>query len=625
MVLDERAESPILAPPPLEASVEALQELSQPIARSPRKLPAELVAPTAARMNAQILQEDIFPDVVTPMSKALLEGPTLELPPRDLATVSPPRLPSPEVIQAPIAEAEQPPNAVGTSMPAEPNPTVESLQRPTPGEQAVLDEVAQRRDLPPDLPPTPVQRGLDDPVVTTPPTGIHDTPSKRPRRRKTGQQSPSLLKPTASPQKAKSPPRPTVEKTPETEIESSTEHETEQRYPLRQVDAIDPLADRRKLREQLLEEIQQLQVDVRIAEKESERLRTLHESGGIDSEPENREQLLELLTRTRGPAVRRSSQTATIFSRITSFLPFGAVRREPKIEVKREDIPSHAPLAQDEPLPFLQVFSPLSYTSTTTLLPPTPSSSEDSSAPTALLRQHLITASHPSGLFSARLRMIVDATNLSIESMDILSMSEEASSELGTWAARRARSDGILGRAMSTICWGMGRWVEVSIERAKFWSDVDRLMGDATTRRITISKMQHRLKRKRTEELDGEGDELGGETEDHQEKWTRQKLQPLMGKQQMTILGDVVHVTIFWTIDFDWTGEVESHLKAAAVHPSACECILCLLDHQLTVTGQGADERDSLRKIPKTFERLVQSKGRLEAVKALVALLMPVR
>jgi hypothetical protein len=49
---------------------------------------------------------------------------------------------------------------------------------------APVEPSTSRPQEEPELPPTPTQRGLDDPVVTTPPTGIHDTPSKQPRRSK---------------------------------------------------------------------------------------------------------------------------------------------------------------------------------------------------------------------------------------------------------------------------------------------------------------------------------------------------------------------------------------------------------------------------------------------------------
>jgi hypothetical protein len=69
--------------------------------------------------------------------------------------------------------------------------TTTEKTRSTTGVGAAKATQAQENQEP-ELPLTPTQRGLTDPVVTTPPTSIHNTPSRRSKRSRGAKAKPSL-------------------------------------------------------------------------------------------------------------------------------------------------------------------------------------------------------------------------------------------------------------------------------------------------------------------------------------------------------------------------------------------------------------------------------------------------
>ncbi|KAI9746717.1 MAG: hypothetical protein M1818_000431 [Claussenomyces sp. TS43310] len=470
------------------------------------------------------------------------------------------------------------------------------------------DAQASRKVQEPELPPTPIQRGLADPIVTTPPSGIHDTPSKRPRRRKGRKMKPSPLK---SRQKAP------VEQEAETEkdTEPQVEPDRESRYPRRPVDPVDPYAGKRKLRDRLLAEKEQLLADLVLAEEENERIRQLQTSKDARFErSSNHEEILSLLLRsTVEPAVPKEEKPASIFQTIIAFLPFSKRPRGPAPSPKSTTPLSHLPVPLDNPLPYLQVFSPLTFSSTTALL----SQHSPVSKPT-VLQQHNITAAAPSGLFFAHLLMLVNVSTLSVSSVSITRLHPCAEAELGPWLRERASGKGLLGKDISAICWAMARWYEIALDRAKFWCAVIEEMGTAEGRAKVAQKMEKSGKRKRggeahvmaadttSDETDEGGGLDAGQTRGH--KLTRKQLLLNMKRTSLDLESEHIRLRIDWRIGIDWIGEAESTISASAQVPSS---------------WKEQDERVSLAKVPATFDALVKSKGPMPAVKTIVTLLMP--
>jgi hypothetical protein len=451
----------------------------------------------------------------------------------------------------------------------------------------------------PELPPTPVQLGIRDPVVTTPPSGIHDTPSKKSKRRKGMTVKMSPLKPRSEL------PTQTAKAMPEavrTDLVEGLENRNEMpRNPSRLLLAKDPHAGKKRIREELLREIQQLRADVLIAEKESERLRVLHASGeAYDADPPNYDEVLQLLLRSSvaQPSSIAPKKPPSVFDNINSFLPFTARRRiRPEVKISEpKPLVSHNPFPQEDALSYLQLFTPFKFTSSLTLLPPTISKSgEAPSAKAPLFQSHTITASLPSGLFSARLNMVVNTKTLAISSLNLEKVDRNAEAELAPWIRARASTDTLLGRDVNAVFCAVRQWAEQALERAKFWCNVEAEMGTADGRRkvTSIAKAKGARKRKRKDGRAEAGRDLD-EDEDAIEitdaeisKWERKQLLAHMSRTSMILEGDDVELMIEWRIGFDWTGEAESQISASARIPPSCQFGHSLIWIHLTDYIQG--------------------------------------
>ncbi|KAF4626744.1 hypothetical protein G7Y89_g11413 [Cudoniella acicularis] len=487
-------------------------------------------------------------------------------------------------------------------------------------------EVRSSRSQPeePDLPPTPTQRGLADPIVTTPPTGIHDTPSKKTRRSralaeklKTSPLKPRDPLPPEPAKQVEQRPEPESQKPAKAEKPAKPEKPVARRKSARFVLPEDPHAARKKTHDDLLKELQQLQADVTLANQENERLRIHQDSKKrrVPAAP-NTHELLDLLTRSIQLPAKPKPKPASVFKSIGSFLPFSSRRKLQPVSVSdlEKPLPSHLPLVLDDPLPYLQAFAPLKYTSTITLLSPEPVSPDSSvqSIEQPVLQKHLIRASHPSGLFAAKLSMIVDSSTLSITEIEFPKLDTAAEIELGPFVRARARGDGTPGKDISVICWAMGRWTEVATKRARFWCAIESELCTPEAREKSLQKMRRGRKRKRqgsvilgeeeNEEFEEEG-ELGSGG-----AWPIKEMLRHMGRTSMEISNENVEIFFEWRIGFDWTGEVESSFSATARSPQS---------------WQKADDRKILSKIPNMFNGLVKESGPLHAVRAVVGLLMP--
>ena len=427
----------------------------------------------------------------------------------------------------------------------------------------------RRQPEEPELPPTPTQRGIPDPIVTTPPTGIHDTPSKRAKSRS--------AKIKSSPLKPQGPAAPARPKTAEPDLQpkSKKPQSDRRRRSSRFLIPEDPHAAKKKIRDDLLKELQQLQADVALGNQENERLRLQYESKKHrPTAPSNPDELLDMLLRaTRPESVAEQKKPTSIFKSIDSFLPFSSRRKRQRTALPALDkpIPSHLPIALDDPLPYLQVFSPLTYTSVITLLPPEATSPGTSvhEPEQPILQRHLIKASHPSGLFTARLSMTVDSSLFSITSLDVEALPSSAEKELGTFMREGSNPDSVLSRDIGVVCWAMGRWVEMSVSRARLWCAVEQAFGTPEARAKSLQRKIRKRKRRPSVVLDDDYED--GNDEQTNRKWTMRQLLPHMGQTAMELSNGEVELRFEWTIGFNWTGEVENAISASARLPKCCK------------------------------------------------------
>ena len=433
--------------------------------------------------------------------------------------------------------------------------------------------------LEPELPPTPVQRGIADPIVTTPPSGIHDTPSRKAKKNKalSSKLKSSPLKPRDAPPAEPTLPEPAKELplVPETRLERPLKRRRSVRLSI----PVDPHAAKKRIRDELQKELELLEADIALANKENERLRL--QQGSKSAKPtksSNLDELMALLLRSTAPEPPPKPKVPlSILKSTTSFLPFSApLNPQVILPLLDKPPPSHAPLDVSDPLPHLQLFSPLTYTSTTTLLPSLPDSSDPDDTLTAppIFQKYTITASHPSGLFFSRFSMTVlpytPDTVPSIQEITIDALDSAAEPELGDFVRRQADL-----KAMPILGWAMGRWLEVARRRAAFWCAVQDEVGSKEKREKTIAKLSAGKKGRGRKNAEMEDDEEGDEERDRgmKGKWSRRQLLQRMGRTSMEIEdeGSKVELRIEWTMEFDWTGEVESKLSAAARVPMGCK------------------------------------------------------
>lgn len=439
--------------------------------------------------------------------------------------------------------------------------------------EELLNPFIPRRHEEPELPPTPPQLGIPDPVVTTPPSGIHDTPSKLARRRKglSDKLKSSPLKPKdPRPQEPSSDAQPQFrdERLPQKPQKAPVaKDQSRRRRSSRFITPVDANATKKKERDDLLRELQQLQADVALANQENERIRIRSESKKkTQAAAPNAEEILAMLLRSTAPEPlsKPQAEQVSILKSMDCFLPFRPRRKPVMLPLSEKPLPSHLPVAFDDPLPYLQAFSPLTYTSSITLPPSSPLASDSSSQELEqpIMQKYVINASHPSGLFAARLAMIADPSLLCITSIDVLRLDMSAEIELGTFIRARAAVNQALGKDITVICWAMARWVEVSIQRARFWCAVEKEFGTSESR---TTAMRKKRKRKRNFVDEDENDE------NDKGNWTRRQLLPNIGRISTELLSDEVELRFEWKIRFDYTGEVESVLAADARMPGSCK------------------------------------------------------
>lgn len=414
----------------------------------------------------------------------------------------------------------------------------------------------------PELPPTPRQRGIADPIVTTAPTGIHNTPSKTARRSK-----------ALGAKLRSSPLKPRAELSPE--VKAFQQPPAKRRKSTRFSIPHDPHEAKKKVRDNLLEELQQLQADVSLANKENERIRLHHESKSTRSaRASNADEILDLLSRSTAPEKQeRKPEPISALKATNLFLPFSGRRKTQQIiPLIEKPLSSNLPIKLNDPLPHLQLFSHLTYTSIITLLPPDHISSNESTIEVSqpIFHHHQISASHPSGLFSARLSMVTDTSSLTISSLNLDALDPNAEPELGSFIRKRVNADGPLGKDIGIVCWAMGRWTEVSVTRAKFWCEAEREFGSEEGRRRGVEKGGKR-KRKRKGGVGEDADADGGEEREEAGKWTRKELFRQMGRTSLCISTEDVELRVEWKIGLDWMGDVESMVDIDFELPGSCE------------------------------------------------------
>ncbi|RYP49905.1 hypothetical protein DL768_004441 [Monosporascus sp. mg162] len=507
----------------------------------------------------------------------------------------------------------------------------------------------------PDLPPTPTQKGISDPAsINTSPVGIHNTPSKRARRsralaeklKSSPLKQPPLRPPRSSEQAPARPVHreaeiPAGNTQPLKGIKENLADQPSGPHPSRKVRGYDWLADRKETRDSLLAEVARLEGDVELAARANDLLRRSqhaeegHRDGWTTEEKTN---LLGLLRRHLIPSADEPPNEGPgnlLLAALNpiSFLPFGRAEQtlpaffdlpgETEDREETEMTPtSHypIPLPAEEELPYLQVFTPLTFKSTVSVLP-----REDLEDGKPLMQKHSISVSSvPPGLFSARVEMTVNTKTLSVSELSVPQLDPSATRELRPFVQRTIQggNSSALTRNVGVVTWAMGEWVRVATRRARFWCAIERELGSPDGIARCVKQMRQGRRRKlvgrsaATEDADMDSEEelVDGpdKTEAKGDGFSRADRLHFLGKSSFDIdlhdRDEAPSVRIEWNIDFDWTGEAQSKLALLVTVPAK---------------WHGSDKAKSLASIPSIFDKLMtKNEDAMRAVRTVVALLV---
>ncbi|KND86956.1 hypothetical protein TOPH_08401 [Tolypocladium ophioglossoides CBS 100239] len=380
--------------------------------------------------------------------------------------------------------------------------------------------------------------------------------------------------------------------------------------PARKVAAFDPNEARKKERDALRAEIARLTTDLGTADKENERLRLMQISGRTVA-PTNEDEVLDLIQRAlissdETPRPALSHQMVQAVLNPMGLLPFGRSSLIPSsLTDDPEDmemIKSHHPVTMKagEELPYLQLFSPFSVTSSIAVLPPLPNQ--------PLRQRRLVTLRSRDlrGLFTAKLEMVVNAMDLGILELSVASLEPSAKYELGPFVDKicSGKCNRTMQRNVGILTWAMGEWYRVAVQRARFWSQLEEQLG--SREKLFESVAETRARRQRQKDVQLEQDEKTSALRD------KADLIRFLGQQSYDVNVPVASgssnepsLRLEWKIGFDWTGEAQS--KVAVL---------------VGVPGREADQRGIFGKFPKLFEDIIEGGQDPEvAVGIVVALL----
>lgn len=371
-------------------------------------------------------------------------------------------------------------------------------------------------------------------------------------------------------------------------------------HPARGVEELNPYTDKKATRDALLAEVAQMEADLDVMRTENDRLHASQEPhlrSLVVRDPDDPFTLLRALSRHALPAeMELLPDPLQIWLEAAldpmSFMPFGSSSIPLPNPFGAEDQGeehspprSHHPMTMtaDEELPYLQLFTPLTFTSITTFVP-READDEEEEDPKPLMQQHQISvSSSPRGLFTARIEMLVNTKTLSISHLSVPKLEPAAVDELGPFVRTIVDSEkgsiSALKRNVSILTWAMAEWTRLAYRRARFWCKVTEELAHRQGITDCAKKMRMSRKRRRApkqqQESDEEHSEDDGESTEKRQV-TKAQLLPFLGRSSFDLdLSpggmDEGELRINWNIGFDWTGEGKSAIGVLVQAPGKCE------------------------------------------------------
>ncbi|PGH02392.1 hypothetical protein GX51_04700 [Blastomyces parvus] len=352
----------------------------------------------------------------------------------------------------------------------------------------------------PELPPTPTELGLESVPSRSRRLLSSSSPSsrqeKKKRRIRDGVKNPSPLKP----------------KDTDVFANNGADQVASPRIYFPEQDIPDPVEEKIKLRDALVAQLARLKEEIGKIEYETQRYEKPDEYPAPDEESINN--LIELLTTSNpscAPPPPPPPSPPPVSSLLSFLLPFSSSQFIPSAEPTpppSTSPPPENPFALQQPAdltPYLTLFAPLSLTAhtttaTSTSILPTSTQELSSSSPTITQTHNLALsapAPFPSHLFQIPIILQTNPESQSVVSISIPPQPLPHDPDKGTnhnipttlfsWLQTRL-SNPLLQRDISGLCWGISRYWEADISRAKIWAQLEELRDQIITG--TISSAQ---------------------------------------------------------------------------------------------------------------------------------------
>lgn len=262
---------------------------------------------------------------------------------------------------------------------------------------------------------------------------------------------------------------------------------------------------------------------------------------------------------------------------LCSFLPFSTIAIPPPKPKEEKPIPSHRPIELANPLPYLEMFTSMKYSTQLSLRGKV-------SPPTKHVHQkHTIDLVGPQKLLTSQISITIDTPANEVIDMNILRLTPWAERELGTFLRKRAEE-----KDLSNACWAIESYWLIAQKRAQYWHRCE----------ITFP---HLLAGQTRDDTENARPQVSAKSKLSRKDFTRH-----LGRDSLVLQDSHVLLKLNWRIGFDWTGEAESDVSVETAFPN--------------VWTEG-DAKTTFGKVPETFASLAKGRGVFEATRIMVGLL----
>ncbi|KAF2799585.1 hypothetical protein K505DRAFT_370894 [Melanomma pulvis-pyrius CBS 109.77] len=350
----------------------------------------------------------------------------------------------------------------------------------------------------------------------------------------------------------------------------------------RQKQPLDPELEKRKQEKaRLLQELEHLQDQVTQCANEIHKSQTRSRTEA--PQRSERDALIAFINQISDSDVStKEEQAPTLSNLLCSFLPFTAHLVPPPSTkpVQQKPVSSHQPLQLEDPLPCLKFFTSLDFHSEVSF-----DSEENLNLSSSKLHQkHTISITDPQRLLTATVSAVVNSATTAVIHLSI-QLPDWAERELGKFTHLKAQENDL-----SVACWAIGSYWELTKKRAEFWHKCE-------------TTFAHLIPGRTSEDTENSRPHPTGK---QSQIFSRKELRRHLGRDVIILEDKYVLLKISWRVRFDWTGEAESEISISPALPRV---------------WSEADDNNSFKKIPETFNALLERKSVFEATKIMVALL----